>query len=118
MLTAQLEQAIAAFADCVDRDLNPELTAIRTPYDGMAEYDVVVYGRGVNFGVLHEDIVDTLAIASAHGGRAFIGPDGKLAIVWPLSEDDVPGPGKPEHKGLAEQERVAARGRRPRTKRS
>jgi len=78
--------ALGAFVACVVADLNPTLRAITMPANGGAEYEVIVNGRGLA-GVLHDDIATVLAIASDHGGRAFVHHadqtrEGCLYIVW------------------------------------
>lgn len=106
----QLHLAQHAFTACVDANLNPSLEAETFPFEGNAEYAVVVGRRGMR-GLIHEEIDAILRIAAEHEGRAWL-HEGTLAIVWPIT--DPPGPiGEPSS---AEAEAERARTRKPRRK--
>jgi hypothetical protein len=89
----QLAKAQAAFADCADAGMQPILECNGFPHHGqLAEFDVTLNPNELT-GLLHEDIVQAVAIAEKHGGRLWLGPpDGRLSIVWPFPETPA-GPG-------------------------
>lgn len=109
--TEQQNAALAAFVSCVVARLNPTLRCHTGKWNGGGEYELLVGGRGMS-GIIHEDIEAVLAIATQHGGRAFVTPEdlddderrGRLCIVWPGRAPDGPDPSS-EHDAQAAQGR-------------